>query len=317
MKTFIRVVEVWRPSADGHLLELADGLFDAAPAFGALSRGMCFARGEGLPGHAWDEGRPLLLRRLEGSYFRRAAAASAAGLACAVAVPVFREAALSSVVVMLCGTGDEHAGAIELWHNDPRITSDLRLADGLFGAGAAELEALSRDSYLPRGSGLPGLAWQRDAAVFIDSLGESRHFLRTQSAAHAGIVSGLALPCSSATHQATHQTWVLSLLSSRRTPIARRVESWLPGDRPGALQRGFGHCEQAGSLNTGAATAADPAALGVVGLAWADGVARVARGPGAAGEALDAERQAAGLHALVAIPVMNEGGVGEVIALHF
>ena len=37
-KTFIRVAEVWVPSTDGHLLELAGGLFDEAPAFGAISR---------------------------------------------------------------------------------------------------------------------------------------------------------------------------------------------------------------------------------------------------------------------------------------
>ena len=52
MKTFIRVVEVWVPTGDGSVLTLADGLFDDAPEFGAISRAMTFARGEGLPGHA-------------------------------------------------------------------------------------------------------------------------------------------------------------------------------------------------------------------------------------------------------------------------
>ena len=244
MGTFIRVVEVWRPSPDGTLLELADGLFDAAPGFGAASRGLCFGRGEGLPGHAWLEARPLLLSRLEGSYFRRMQAARAAGLDCAVALPLFRGDELSSVVVLLCGDADSQAGAVELWHNDPRVTGDLTLDDGYFGAGSDALEALSRDSFLPRGAGLPGMAWQREAAVFIDGLGDSRHFLRAQSAASAGIVRGLALPCGSA----THQTWVLSLLSSSANPIARRVESWLPGEPGGLLQRGFGHCEALGAL---------------------------------------------------------------------
>lgn len=313
MHTFIRVVEVWRPSADGTLLELADGLFESAPAFGAVSRGMCFGRGEGLPGHAWDEARPLLLRRLEGSYFRRVAAARAAGLDCAVALPIFHDETLSSVVVLLCGDGGSQAGAVELWHNDPRVTGDLTLDDGYFGAGSDALETLSRDGYLPRGAGLPGLAWQREAAVFIDGLGDSRRFLRAQSAASAGIVRGLALPCSST----TPQTWVLSLLSSARTPIARRVESWLPGDADGLLQRGFGHCEALGTLPTGPETALAPAALGIVGTAWDGASAQLGRGAGRLGERLDAELEAAGLRSTLAIPLTGDGAVGEVVALHF
>jgi hypothetical protein len=208
MATFIRVAEVWTPTADDTLLELAGGLFDAAPTFGAISRSLCFARAEGLPGHAWAEGRPLMLRQLEGSYFRRSTAARAEGLTCAIAVPIFLEGRLTSVVVLLCGAGDERAGAIELWHNDPRISTDLTLAEGYFGASPPALEELTRDSWLPCGSGAPGLAWQRGAAVFIDSLTESRHFLRTQAAASAGIVRALALPCT--VRLPMHETWVIS-----------------------------------------------------------------------------------------------------------
>ncbi|MBX3604650.1 MAG: hypothetical protein KF788_05245 [Piscinibacter sp.] len=314
MHTFIRVVEVWRPSVDGTLLELADGLFESAPAFGAQSRGLCFGRGEGLPGRAWEEARPLLLRRLEGSYFRRVAAAQAAGLVCAAALPVFGPAGLSSVVVMLCGDSGSHSGAIELWHNDPRVTGDLTLQDGYFGSSGEALESLSRDSYLPRGAGLPGMAWQREAAVFIDGLGESHQFLRAQTAASAGIVRGLALPCGTP----SQQTWVLSLLSSSVTPIARRVESWLPGEAGASrLQRGFGHCEASGPLPTGPETAVEPAELGIVGAAWSGASAQVGRGAGRLGSALDAELGGAGLSTALAIPLAGDGVVGEVVVLHF
>ena len=73
MQTFIRMAEVWLPSADGTLLEPGGGIYDAAPAFGAATRQMCFGRAEGLPGRAWDEGRPLLLSPLDGSTFKRTA----------------------------------------------------------------------------------------------------------------------------------------------------------------------------------------------------------------------------------------------------
>ena len=243
MKTFVRVAEVWVPSPDGTLLELGGGLFDAAPQFGALSRTLCFGRAEGLPGLAWDEGRPVMLRRLEGPVFRRAQAARAAGLTCAVALPFFAGDALTSVVVLLCGDDQADIGAIELWHNDPRLTGDLRLAEGYFGATAPDLEALTRDGSLPRGAGAPGLAWQREAAVLIDNVATSPQFLRSQTAAHAGIVRALALPCS----VRVNETWVLSLLSSATRPIARRVESWLPSELRTHLQRAHGHCEVRGS----------------------------------------------------------------------
>ena len=73
MKTFVQVAEVRVPSADGREHELSAGLFDGAPAFGEISRTMRFVCGEALPGRARGEGRPLLLPRLEGSYFKRTA----------------------------------------------------------------------------------------------------------------------------------------------------------------------------------------------------------------------------------------------------
>ena len=312
MNTFIRVAEVWVPSSDGSLLELAGGLFDAAPAFGASSRAMCFGRAEGLPGNAWEEGRPLLLPRLEGSYFRRTVAARAAGLTCAVALPIFVDNKLTSVVVLLCGEGAAHVGAIELWRNDPRVESDLRLADGYFGSTDPDLEALSRDSFLARGTGLPGLAWQRESSVFIDNIVESRHFLRAQAAASAGIVRGLAFPCGTR----THQTWVLSLLSSQQSPIARRIESWRPSAAGPGLQRAFGFCEAAGALASDETAHSAAGALGAIGQAWTTAVAQVANGDAATGALRAPELKAAGLGSVLAIPLTGDDGVSEVIALY-
>jgi len=90
MKTFIRMVEVWTPNRDGSGLALSSGLFPNAPAFEAITRQMVFACGEGLPGRAWEQGHPLMMRELVGSYFKRAAAARAIDLTCAVACPVFQ-----------------------------------------------------------------------------------------------------------------------------------------------------------------------------------------------------------------------------------
>jgi hypothetical protein len=311
VKTFLRVAEVWVPSADGSLLELAGGLFDAAPSLGALSRSMCFGRAEGLPGRAWDEGRPVMLRRLEGSVFRRTQAARAAGLTCAVALPTFMGDELTSVVVLLCGDDDDEGdiGAIELWHNDPRLTSDLTLAEGYFGATAPELEALTRDGSLPRGAGVPGLAWQREAAVFIDNVATSPQFLRAQTAAHAGIVRALALPCS----VRVQQTWVLSLLSSATRPIARRIESWLPNDAGTHLQRAFGHCEVRGRI---AADGPGPdGTASPIDAAWRSGAAQVAGRDGVR-RLHEGDVAVASFAGMLAIPVLSDATVTEVVALY-
>ena len=118
-KTFIRTLEFWVPDASGSLLEFGGGLFGECRRFEAATRNLCFGRGEGLPGQAWEAGHPVMLTSLQAPAFRRAAAAQADGLSCAIALPVWVDAQLKSVTVLFCGDDQDHAGAIELWHNDP------------------------------------------------------------------------------------------------------------------------------------------------------------------------------------------------------
>lgn len=221
MPSFIRVIETWLPSDDGSLLEFGQGLYHAAPGFGTVSRTMCFGRGEGLPGRAWDEGRPVLMPRLDAGTFLRTAAAHAAGLHCAVALPCFVQERFAAVVVLLCGG---EAGAIELWHHDPRINSDMTLVEGCFG-GHGPLAEVSRDTYLPRGAGLPGLAWQRGETVFLPDLADAAgRFLRADEALQAGLQQGLAVPFETRTNEAC----VLTVLANQAEPVARGIERWGP-----------------------------------------------------------------------------------------
>ena len=52
MNTFIRAVEYWLPSRDGSILEFGAGIYGSSRQFEAISRNLCFGRGEGLPGQA-------------------------------------------------------------------------------------------------------------------------------------------------------------------------------------------------------------------------------------------------------------------------
>jgi hypothetical protein len=318
MNTLIKAVETWLPTPDGSLLEFGGGLYGRATAFGAISRSLCFGRGEGLPGRAWFDGQPIVLKELDGSYFRRAEVAREAGYTCAIGLPLFQGDALSGVVVFFCGPNRSEGGgevgsdgAVEVWRHNARVSSDMTLVDGYFGGRVSDgFAAISRDTYLPRGAGLPGIAWQKGAAVLIDDLRQAGKFVRADSAVEAGLNRGLAIPCSTP----SDDSYVLSLLSTVETPIALRVECWAPDESHQGLQRVFGFCESAGPLRP---SDGGTVLAGAIGKAFASGVPVINEHaetePGSVG---DAAREY-GLQSLVALPVMTHDGVGEVVALYF
>src|SRR5215470_17737118 len=117
MKTFVRAAEIWLLSKDRMRLEFGGGL----DALGAVNAFSCLGFVAGLAAKAWAAGRPIILRDLMSG--PESEAAKAAGLTCAVALPVFAGEFLMGVVVLCCGDDDTHVGAVELWHHDPNITN--------------------------------------------------------------------------------------------------------------------------------------------------------------------------------------------------
>lgn len=308
MKTFIRAVEFWLPSQDRSQLEHGGGYYGSGARMAGISHQMVFGRGEGLPGRAWDEGRPVVLHGFEGSYFKRTAAALADGLTCGIALPIFSGDYIAAVVVFFCGDDEDHAGAIELWHNDPAVSKDMTLADGHYGRTADTFEFISRRTAFRPGTGLPGLAWQQRAPVFLDDLGRGSGFLRSDSAVKVGINRGFALPC--ATPGA--DVFVLAFLSALGTPIARRVEIWRP-DASGdvlALQAGF--CESAGALGDTRLTLAR--GQGTVGRCWLTGLPGLATALGSEPGDVAALPE---VSAMVVLPVLREARFVAAVALYF
>lgn len=129
-QAFIRATEVWIPDPMGETLIRADGLYGPLDSFDDVSAGHGFARGEGLPGRAWTEARPIVLTDLQTSAFLRARAAGQAGLQAAVAVPVFCRSALKGVLVLFCGADDTRVGATEIWRGDEASGGPMRLDGG-------------------------------------------------------------------------------------------------------------------------------------------------------------------------------------------
>lgn len=239
--TFVKAAEVWIP--EGDVLRHAKGDYGDLQDFALASARESFARGEGLPGRAWAEGRAVILKDLDGSYFKRADLAREAGLTSAAAIPVFAGARLKAVLVLLFGGDHDHVGAVELWrdHGDA-----LRLEDGYYGA-AAPFEEVSRRTVFAPGQGLPGGVLAARTPILLRDLGARHGFLRAESAGAAGLRTGLGLPV-----PGPGGTEVLTLLSAPDTPLARRFEIWdARPERVGAHRRALridGICEREGPL---------------------------------------------------------------------
>lgn len=303
MKTLIKGVEIWIPDAEAHLLELGDGLYGPARAFARISRTACFARGEGLPGRAWEERRPILLTDLQSGHFRRAAAAKAAGYGFALAYPVFVEEAFKAVVVFFGADATQDIGAIELWRNDPRVSGDIVRIDGHYGATAASFSAASDETVLPRGSGLPGLAWQQQSSVFLPDLSQPSKFVRAEEATAAGLVRGLAIPCP----LPGRDNYAVTFLSSAEVPMSTCVERWTPDGSRTLLRREFGHAEGQGALPANECAVASGGDTDALVQAFLTGVPRLRHGTTGTTE----------LDGMLALPIAEDGQVAEVLTLQF
>lgn len=312
MHTFIRAVEYWVPGVDRSLLEFGGGLYGDARRFANASRPLCFARGEGLPGQAWEAGHPIVLKDLASANFRRIEAARDAGLTCGIAVPIFAGDVLTSVLVIFCGDDDAHAGAIELWRNDPAESKDMTLVDGYYGSTGDAFEYSARRMALRRGHGLPGLVWDSGLPLFMDDLGRGGRFLRADSAQQVGINRGFALPCSSLGPE--HH--VMAFLSALATPLVRRFEIWQPDASRTRLVRTQGFCEGAGALVGAPEGPVIDRGQGSIGQTFITGVPAVSDDAGSE-PVIGKAAAEAGLRSLVAVPVLQGGRLQATVAWYF
>jgi hypothetical protein len=304
--TFVKVAEVWLP--DGDKLVFAGGDYGGLAAFEEASRQTSFAKGEGLPGKAWAEARPVVLKEFDGSYFQRTEAARAVGLTSAVAIPVFAGTVLKAVLVVLCADDDSRVGAIEVWTEDD--AGLLGLDDGYYGA-AQEFEFVSKRTHFPKGQGLPGAVWSAATPILMRDLGSGYRFIRASAAGAAGLTTGLGIPVS----VPGDTRYVMTLLSAIGTPLAHRFEIWAvtperPG-RPASAQLIDGICEKQGPLwkDDGSGVVPDrPTATawkGHLGKVLGSGVPAVQSGSGGL---------PAGYTSFVGLPLYRGGELAHIVA---
>lgn len=306
MKTFIKVTEIWIPSKDRSLLEFDSGLYGTLTEFKNASKHQRFAWNEGLPGKAWAAGHPIVLKEFKDSYFKRAIAANKAGLTCGIALPVFSGEFLLAVVVFLCGDGENHAGAIEVWCSGPDEPDALSIMDGYYGS-LHDFENIAKTMKMPRGEGLPGLAWKSGMPVLIENIADAHGFKRAADAEKAGITMGLAIPAASI----NHQIFIMTFLSAKATPISKRIQIWKPED--GQLVCQTGYSKHGNDLAEIFETVSINKGVGALGRVWLTGV------PLITGTASDDNYnpELDNLSSMLAIPVIEHGVLKAIVTFLF
>jgi hypothetical protein len=305
MKTFIKVTEIWVPTKDRTRLEFSAGLYGVLNEFRGASERESFAYDEGLPGKAWASGHPLVLKDFDHSYFKRTKSAKKAGLTCGIAIPVFSGEFIMAVVVFLCGDDQHHAGAIELWSNRLEENAELAIIDGYYGT-LDEFEGISRAIKFTRGSGLPGQVWETGMPVLIENLGLSPAFARSTAAGKAGITTALGIPIS----VVAGQVYIMTFLSAKATPIARRVQIWVPDDSGTQLVCQSGYSKQNDELAEIFETVSVRKGEGLLGRVWLTGVpvirsnSKIALAEGS-------------LSSMLAMPVIDGGHLKAVVTFLF
>ena len=259
---FVRAIEIWVPASDRGKLTLKSGHYGELDYFERISRGMRFAFDEGLPGKCWAAGRPIILKDLANSYFKRGDAAMNVGLSCAVALPTFVGPDLTAVTVLFCGDDAQQIGAVELWRAAPG-EPQMSLDDGYFGR-LEKFEFTSRHTQFAPTTGLPGRVWDQQMPVILDDLGRADQFVRHGSAQKVGLSRGIGIPVPV---RDPSDNWVITFLSARNSPIARRVEFWAPHASRGTFGFVRGYCENGEDLGAIHANAFPPLDAGALGEA--------------------------------------------------
>ena len=304
----MRAVEVWVPSADRTHLQLRDGVYGPLRELRTASETMRLASDEDLAGRAWSARHPIVVKKLESLNGGRAGAAKAAGLTCGIALPVFVGELLTGVMVLFCGDAEPHVGAVEVWYNDPEKFNEMRLFGGYYGT-ADMFELDSRYTRFPRGYGLPGRVWKTSMPVIASDLSSFKSFLRWKEAVDIGLSLGFGIPCP----QVAEQSWAMTFLSGRNTPIARRVEIWTPDAHNECLGFSSGHCDQVADLAMNYQSVRIRKDQGIIGQAWSSGT------PAAREQVIDESisskmAAAVGLTSVVVLPVMDAHATKAIVA---
>lgn len=307
MKTFIKVIEIWIPDRERTRLVFGSGLYGALDDFKIASEKQHFTYDEGLPGKAWAKGHPIVLTKFEQSYFKRTEAAQDAGLTCGIAMPVFAGDFLLAVVVFLCGDDEEHAGSIEVWRQSSEGNDKLQVVDGYYGT-LQNFERVSRNTKMAKGQGIPGRAWQSGIPVLLEDIGKWSELSQSPGKQQAAISTGLGIPLI----HSDGTVHVITFLSARTTPIAKRIQIWTLDDERRQLTCQQGYSKNGNNLAEMFECLSVKKGEGALGRVWLTGMPMIS-----GNQSIQYNPDLDSLSSMLSIPVIEQGRLNAIVTFLF
>ena len=313
MDTLIKVLECWVPNRDRTCLEFAGGLVGDSVSFAGSGSSVLAGDAAELPGAAWTAAQPIVVPTFEATELAPGQSALVGKLTGAIAVPIYAGDFLTAVFIMLVGSDDRQCGAIELWRMTPGSWPDIVLVDGIYGNTDEAFVHATRRTAFRKGSGLPGRVWETGSPILVTDTDDPAQFVRAEWATRSGIKRALGLPCNAG----RHNVCVLTLLSSAQSPLARRAEIWAPNGTHRRLIRIDGYCLETGKLGEASTEVSLERGDGAIGRAANTGIPTFSDCAIDDAAPLRAERAAAQLRSVAALPLIRDGTLYGVAALYF
>jgi hypothetical protein len=211
-------------------------------------------------------------------------------------------------VVFLCGDDEAHAGAIEVWCNSPANRNTLKVMDGYYGS-LEYFETISKQINMAKGQGIPGLAWETGMPILMEDIGKADEYARVAEAQQAGITTGLGIPAGST----GELTYVITFLSAKDTPIAKRIQIWIPDQLGKHLVCQQGHSKNSNNLAEMFETITIEKGLGALGRVWLTGIPIITGNL----EESQYDPELDSLNSMLAIPVIEQGRLKAIVTFLF
>ncbi len=218
--SLIQIVEVWTPDEAGEKLLLSTASYGRHEEFSHASHEWSFGMGEGVPGKVWETRSPVIVPDVFQSHFARVDAARQAGVTSLLALPVVEGDHVRAVVMLICDDSGGAEAAFEVWSRDNRDELGLSAE---FYANLQRFSQFSKHVKFPRGASLPGLVWEDGIPRIANGLTAENGFSRASGTGAEGLDTAVGIPIM---RGARVLDSVVVILSSSKSPVVQRFESW-------------------------------------------------------------------------------------------
>ena len=152
------------------------------------------------------------------------------------------------------------------------------------------------------------MAWAQGLPVLIDDISKADGFIRANDAKQAGITMGIGIPVS----DNLSASYIMTFLSAKATPLAKRIQIWVPDLQGEQLICLEGYSKKPNELAQLFETTTVTKGVGALGRVWLTGM------PVITGDhELDYNPELISLSSMLAIPVIEQGRLKAIVSFLF